>query len=89
MARRLRPQYLAKCGGTYSSEWFFSKILHCRRTAPAVFAAAHTWVECADYIPAMLTGTEHPDQLTVAGGANAHCQLIRMLRPGQHGDVPR
>ena len=40
LARKLRPQYLAKCGGTYSSEWFFSKILHCLRTAPEVFDAA-------------------------------------------------
>jgi L-ribulokinase len=37
LAREIRPQYLAKCGGMYSSEWFFSKILHCRRTAPEVF----------------------------------------------------
>ncbi len=35
----IRPQYLAKCGGTYSSEWFFSKILHCLRTSPEVFEA--------------------------------------------------
>jgi len=34
LAGKLRPEYLAKCGGTYSSEWFFSKILHCLRTAP-------------------------------------------------------
>ncbi len=40
LARRMRPQYLAKCGGTYSSEWFFSKILHCLRTRPRVFDAA-------------------------------------------------
>jgi L-ribulokinase len=60
MAREQRPQYLAKCGGTYSSEWFFSKILHCLRTSPKVFAAAHSWMECADWIPAMLTGTEAP-----------------------------
>lgn len=72
LAARLRPQYLAKCGGTYSSEWFFSKILHCLRTAPEVFAAAHTWVECADWIPAMLTGTEAPDQLTVGVCAAGH-----------------
>lgn len=71
-ARASRPQYLAKCGGTYSSEWFFSKILHCRRTAPAVFDAAHSWVECADWIPAMLTGTEAPDQLSVGVCAAGH-----------------
>ena len=68
----MRPQYLAKCGGTYSSEWFFSKILHCLRTAPEVFDAAHTWVECADWIPAALTGTEAPDQLTVGVCAAGH-----------------
>jgi L-ribulokinase len=42
LARKLRPHYLTKCGGTYSSEWFFSQVLHCRRTAPDVFDAAHT-----------------------------------------------
>lgn len=51
-----RPQYLAKCGGTYSSEWLFSKIWHCYNAAPAVFAAAHTWLEFADFIPAVLAG---------------------------------
>lgn len=72
LAAELRPHYLAKCGGTYSSEWFFSKILHCLRTSPEVFDAAHTWVECADWIPAMLTGTEAPDQLTVGVCAAGH-----------------
>jgi L-ribulokinase len=71
-ARQLRPQYLAKCGGAYSSEWFFSKILHCLRTDPKVFEAAYTWVECADWIPAMLSGTETPDTLTVGICAAGH-----------------
>ena len=72
LARQLRPQYLAKCGGTYSSEWFFSKILHCRRTSPEVFDAAHLWVECADWVPAMLTGTEAPDKLAIGICAAGH-----------------
>ncbi len=72
LAREIRPQYLAKCGGTYSSEWFFSKILHCLRTNPEVFDAAHLWVECADWVPAMLTGTEAPDRLTVGICAAGH-----------------
>jgi L-ribulokinase len=59
-AAEMRPQFLAKCGGTYSSEWYWSKLLRCRRAAPEVFAAAHTWVECADWIPAVLTGTTAP-----------------------------
>jgi L-ribulokinase len=72
LAREIRPQYLAKCGGIYSSEWFFSKILHCLRTSPEVFDAAHLWVECADWIPAMLTATETPDQLKVGICAAGH-----------------
>jgi L-ribulokinase len=72
LARQIRPEYLAKCGGTYSSEWFFSKILHCLRANPDVFDAAHLWVECADWVPAMLTGTEAPDRLTVGICAAGH-----------------
>jgi L-ribulokinase len=72
LARKFRPEYLAKCGGTYSSEWFFSKILHCLRTSPDVFDAAHLWVECADWVPAMLTGTEEPEKLTVGVCAAGH-----------------
>jgi len=62
-ASQLRPQYLTKCGGRYSSEWFWSKILHCLRVAPKVYEAAYTWVEIADWIPALLTNTTHPDTL--------------------------
>jgi L-ribulokinase len=72
LAKKIRPQYLAKCGGIYSSEWFFSKILHCLRTAPDVFNAAHSWVELADYVPAALTGTEHPDRFIAGVCAAGH-----------------
>jgi L-ribulokinase len=66
LAAKIRPQYLALCGGVYSSEWFFSKILHCLRANPEVFDAAHSWVELADFVPSELTGTAAPDQ-RVAG----------------------
>ena len=72
LARRLRPQYLAKCGGTYSSEWYFSKVLHCLRTSPKVFDAAGMWVEIADWIPAELTGTTALDELRVGVCAAGH-----------------
>lgn len=55
-AEAYRPEYLAKCGGTYSSEWFFAKILHCLKVDRAVFNAAYSWVEFADFIPAVLAG---------------------------------
>lgn len=59
-AARLRPQYLAKIGGTYSSEWWWSKILRCRTVAPAVYDAAASWVEICDWITGQLTGEQHP-----------------------------
>ncbi len=62
-AEKQHPEYLAKCGGRYSSEWFWSKILKCARVAPDVFDAAYTWVEIADWIPAILCGTQHPSKL--------------------------
>ena len=72
LAKKEHPEYLAKCGGTYSSEWFFSKILHCLRVDSKVFEAAYTWVEHSDWIPAILTGTDHPDKLKRCRCAAGH-----------------
>jgi L-ribulokinase len=62
-AKKVRQRYLSKCGGTYSSEWYWSKILHCRRTSPKVFAAAYSWVELADFVPGFITGNLNPDTM--------------------------
>jgi L-ribulokinase len=72
LAGQMRPQYLAKCGGTYSSEWFWSKILRCLNTAPEVFKAAYSWIELADFVPAALTGTEHPSKFIAGVCAAGH-----------------
>jgi L-ribulokinase len=82
LAKRRRPRYLAKCGGVYSSEWFFSKILHCLRTSPEVFEAACGWAECSDWIPAMLTGTEAPGQFQAGVCAAGHKAMFNELWGG-------
>lgn len=56
LAQSRGEPYLSKCGGTYSSEWYWSKILRCERTSPRVAKAAFSWVEQCDYLPAWLTG---------------------------------
>ena len=60
LAAKHRPEYIAKCGNTYSSEWFWSKICRCLKTAPDVFEAAYSWVEMCDWIPSVLCGVDDP-----------------------------
>ncbi len=60
LAKRIRPQYLAKCGGTYSSEWWWSKILHLKHIDSAVFDAAFSFVEHCDWLTAELSGNTDP-----------------------------
>jgi len=66
LATERKEPYLAKCGGVYSSEWYWAKILRCMRAEPATAAAAHSWVELADFVPAYITGNTSPD--TIARG---------------------
>ncbi|HLA84096.1 MAG TPA: ribulokinase [Thermoguttaceae bacterium] len=62
-AAKAKEGYLDKCGGAYSSEWFWSKILHCIRTSPKVARAAYSWVEQCDFISGCITGNTDPDTM--------------------------
>lgn len=64
--------YLRKCGGTYSSEWYWSKILRCRRAYPEVFEAAYAWVELCDFVPGWVTGNLDPHTMARSVCAAGH-----------------
>jgi len=74
-ARTHAPELLAPIGGTYSSEWFWSKIWHCLRVAPEVFDAAESWVELADFIPSVLGGLTQPRDIVRGICAAGHKAL--------------
>jgi L-ribulokinase len=75
VAAKIRPMYIAKCGNTYSSEWFWSKIWRCLKVAPDVFRAAYSWVELADWIPSVLAGVDDPTNVVRGICAAGHKAL--------------
>ncbi len=72
MAAKIRPHYLSKIGGTYSSEWFWSKILHCKNVDAAVFDEAYSFVEICDWIPSVLAGIKETDEIKRSVCAAGH-----------------
>jgi L-ribulokinase len=78
-ARQHAPELLAPIGGTYSSEWWWSKIWRCLKVAPEVFEAAASWVELADFVPAVLSGVRDPKSIARCICAAGH---KAMFRPG-------
>jgi L-ribulokinase len=55
-ASKYEINYLKYCGGIYSSEWYWAKLLRTLRTDAQVAAACYSWVEHCDWIPFLLTG---------------------------------
>ncbi|PKL06784.1 MAG: ribulokinase [Spirochaetae bacterium HGW-Spirochaetae-9] len=59
-------------GGIYSSEWFWAKVMHVIKVNPGVAAAAHSFVEHCDWMPALLTGTHGLDAIKRSRCAMGH-----------------
>ncbi|MGN0920999.1 MAG: ribulokinase [Cellvibrio sp.] len=64
--------YLQYEGGIYSSEWYWAKALHVLRADEQVRQATYMWVEHADWMSAVLTGTTHPLDLRMGRCATGH-----------------
>ncbi|MBE7213335.1 MAG: ribulokinase [Gluconacetobacter diazotrophicus] len=84
LAAEHRPHFIAKVGQTYCSEWWWSKIWRCATVAPAVFDAAHSWVELADWIPSVLAGVTDPAHIRRGICAAGH----KALYSAEWGGLP-
>jgi L-ribulokinase len=72
VAHANETDYTKYCGGIYSSEWFWAKILHIVKTDAAVGENAVSWVEHCDWIPAVLTGNSSVNTLLRSRCAAGH-----------------
>ncbi len=64
VSRKRREEFLARYGGKYSSEWFFSKSLQILDEAPSIYQAADRLIEGADWIVLQLIGEERRNSCT-------------------------
>jgi L-ribulokinase len=62
-AREASLEALDWCGGTYSSEWGFAKLLHWLRHQPQQRERFYTAIEHCDLIAGTLCGIQEPEQL--------------------------
>jgi L-ribulokinase len=74
-AAKSEPNYLKYCGGIYSSEWFWAKLLRTLRVDEKVRNAAYSWVEHCDWIPFLLTGGTSAKEMKRSRCAAGHKAL--------------
>ena len=64
--------YLLYEGGTYSSEWVWSKVLHVINTNSKVKEAAYSWTEHCDWMTGLVTGNTIPEKMLRSRCAAGH-----------------
>lgn len=72
------------CGGTYSSEWGFAKLLHWLRHNPSLRGKAVAALEHCDMAAAVLCGIADPEQLPRSVCAMGH----KWMWSAEHGGLP-
>lgn len=74
-ATKFPINYLKYVGGTYSSEWFWAKLLHVLRVDKAVRKSTASWVEHCDWIPFLLCGSNDVREIKRSRCAAGHKAL--------------
>ncbi len=59
LAKKWPIDFTKYSGGTYSSEWFWSKLLHIIKNDDDIRNHVFTWIEHCDWMPALLTGNNN------------------------------
>jgi len=62
-AKNFGIDYLKYVGGVYSSEWFWSKLLHVLRNSESIRNTCYSWVEHCDWMPFLLTGGKNISEM--------------------------
>lgn len=70
--------------GIYSSEWYWSKVLHGIHTDEKIREHAYTWIEHADWMPAIMTGKCKPEEMYHNSCSAGH----KMLWNSEFGGLP-
>lgn len=71
--------YLLYEGGTYSSEWVWSKVLHVINTNIDIKNAAYAWVEHCDWMTGLVTGNTVPEKILRSRCAAGHKAMWHSL----------
>ncbi len=72
LANKWDINYIQYEGGVYSSEWVWAKALHILRQDEKVRAAAHSWIEVCDWLPALITDKQKPSEVVRSRCAAGH-----------------
>ncbi len=72
LAGEWHTNYTKYEGGIYSSEWAWAKVAHILGSAEEVGQAAYAWIEHCDWMPALLTGKQKPEEVIRSRCAAGH-----------------
>ena len=83
-ARAAELPHIDRCGGVYSSEWGFAKLLHWLRNNPSKRDRFATAFEHCDYVAGVLCGARRAEQVRRSVCAMGH----KWMFIGAHGGLP-